>query len=80
MDEDLLKLFADCDCKDKNCIWKQLIGTDFLYDERYNDWTNYSDFEGQVPFEKVLDSAPKEVQTQLLFHLDLFTSKRITNE
>ena len=60
---------------DHNDTWLRLKYTGFVFNLVELKWQNLEGDHGWVQsFEEVLDDVPKEVQTELLFHLDLFAS------
>jgi hypothetical protein len=58
-----------------NEIFLLLEGTLFFIRIDDLQWINLRDWTGgkNISFEEVLDSMPEDIQTELLFHLNLFT-------
>ncbi len=72
--KEVAHIFSKCSCGSEFCNVICLIGTDYFYIGNKTWW--HPDKEGvdkKVTFEHVLDNIPKEIQVQLLFHLNLFT-------
>ncbi len=71
----LFQLKTNTQC---GCNIYTLIDTEYSFNKKgcnygINGWYNFA---GDIAkFEEVLDNCPKEIQEQLLFHLDFFTKE-----
>lgn len=58
-------------CRGIECCY-YLEGTDFIYCYQFHDWYHVFDADKKLNPVEVFDRCSIEIQTKLIFHLDLF--------
>jgi len=65
-------LFSECACGDDRCRSLDLRGTKYSFYEK--DWYRRDNVcSTNISFSKVFDSVPKDIRTELIFYLNIFT-------